>query len=196
MIDKNTFTQPLHLRDDKNDTREGIFSIQVIEYANNPQGELIFDWAKKNLIVNNARKTLAHAIGDVEGFGVINQLRLGGDNSLDAQALLHPALPVVTDSNIVYTTNTFIRNRDDLVDGNTNYPGFSVSYPDAPNETSVLFTVRIGKTEGNLQDPAPTVYTCAGLFATQSAGLFASQSFPVVAKSSSREIVIGWCIRF
>lgn len=187
--------QPIEL-DDREKAFEGRFSIRVIDYENNPEGEEVFAWEKKNLIVNLARKTLAHAIGDLDGKATINQLRLGGDNSLDATELLHPHSPVVTDSDVVYTSNVFVRNRGDFVDGDPAFNGFTVEYPNSPNETGVTFNVTIGRTEGNIRDPEPTVYTCAGLFATNSAGMFASQSFPVISKNSARSLQISWSILF
>jgi hypothetical protein len=176
---------------------EGRFSIKIVDYDDDPNGKEVMFWEKKNLIVNLARKTLAHAIGDLDGRGTINQFRIGGKNDLTAAEMLQPPSPAVGDNDLIFSENVFVRNRDDFVDDDPLYPAFIVSYPDEPNETSVLFTLKIGRSEGNNANPAtPQCFVCAGLFATNSAGLFASQSFPIIAKTPSRAIEISWQILF
>jgi len=166
---------------------EGFFSIKY-----NEDGNWVNFFEKKNLIVNTARKVMANCIGGSENW-FIDTLKLGGDNDLTASELLSPNLPSISDTDVVYTSNIFVRSREDRLE---NIPMWNVSYPNSPNETSVLFSIRIGKTEGNLLYPSPTAYTSAGLFAANGTYLFASQSFPVLTKIPEREFLIEWNIRF
>jgi len=173
--------------DERSNFVEGIFSAFIIE-----EGVRKLHYKKHNLIVNGARYAMAHAVGDCDN-KCINQFRMGGDNILDANELLNPTSPQVTDTDIVYTTNLFVRNKTDLIG---TAPAFTVSYPNSPNETSVLFRIKVGQTEANVQDPIPTVYVCAGLFIDGGSKLFSSQSFPVLTKTPQREFEFQWEIRF
>lgn len=168
---------------------EGIFGVSFRDDG----GEWVPHYEKKNLIVNGARKIMAHAIGDCGASNCINQFRLGGDNNLTAAVMLDPVRPEPEDTNLVYYSNLFVRNRGDLLLG---LPAFTVSYPDEPNETSVLFEVLIGKEEANVQDPTPTVYLAAGLYVGAGSMLFSSQTFPVITKTPNREFLFSWQIRF
>lgn len=167
---------------------EGYFKAYVIE-----DEETKLHYEKKNVIVLGASKAMAHSIGDCETSYCIDQFRLGGDNSLDAQTLISPPAPTINDEDLMWTANLFVRNRNDEIDGS---PAFWVTYPDAPNERSVMFHIRIGKSEANLNDPIATVYTCAGLFMMDVPTLFAHQTFPVMTKTPFREFLFEWEIRF
>jgi hypothetical protein len=192
MDDKRTITPDAKLFDieDRDRFVEGNMAIY---FRDDDEKDFTLHHEKHNLIVNLARKTMAHSIGDCTYNGCITQFRLGGDNTLDAATLLAPASPQPEDTTVVYTSNLFTRNKGDLVGG---IDAFEVSYPDSPDETSALFSILIGKTEANVQDPNPTVYVCAGLFSDSGAALFASQSFPVLTKTPNREFLIQWEIRF
>lgn len=177
---------------------QGHFSIMCREYddSNNP-GEWIQVWEKKNVIVNGARKIMAHLIGDCEGsYSCLNEFRLGGDNSKPLEIQLEPPRPTPIDTDILFTDNLFIRTRYDVDAGNN--PLFSVSYPAAPEETSVLFTIAVLRSEGNILEPSATCYNCAGLFSSSNTetSLFASQTFPVMTKKSNNEFSFRWNIRF
>jgi hypothetical protein len=153
---------------------------------------------KKNVIVNSARKIMAHLIGDCGGvYECINMFKLGGDNSLTSTELLAPQTPTPTDTDLVYTANEFTRLNTDTGTGGVDL--FNVSYPNAPSETSVLFTIDIEKSEANILDPDPTVYVAAGLLSDvvgEGILLFASQTFPVMTKTPSRAFRFEWEIRF
>lgn len=166
----------------------GIFGVQ---YRDNG-GEWKVHHADKNLIVNGARKVMAHLLGDTSTSLYIQSLKLGGDNAATSGVMLSPASPQLTDTANVYSANLFTRGRGDLILGS---PAFVVSYPSTPNETSVLFSVTIAGTEGNIMDPTATVYLCAGLY-TVSSVLFASKSFPAILKTVGRELLITWELRF
>lgn len=164
----------------------------AIKYRDVGHPEWKLHFAKKNLIVNSARKVMAHVIsGDENWF--INQLRLGGTNDVTAFQMLNPDPPTITDTNVVYTDNLFTRDSTDQIVGN---PAWSVSYPNTPNETSVLFSITVGRNEANLTGDQPTVYLCSGLFTDSGNFMFSSQSFPVIAKTTQRELLIEWEIRF
>lgn len=188
MKDKTVLQPNISLRDNLLATI-GIFSIK---YRDIGQVDWQPHYEKKNLIVNSARKVMAHVIsGDENWF--INQLRLGGTNDVTAFQMLNPDPPTIIDTNVVYTDNLFTRNSTDQIVGN---PAWSVSYPNTPNETSVLFSITIGRNEANLTGDQPTVYLCSGLFADSGNYMFSSQSFPVIAKTTERELLIEWQIRF
>ena len=175
---------------------EGHTRITIFEDGKEP----FVHFDKHNIIVNNARKVMAHLIGDCAGgaYSCINRFLLGGDNTLTSAQLLSPTVPVVTDTAIKYVTNLFTRNSTDTGAGSVAL--MSASYPDSPSEVSCLFSIIIQKTEGNIMDPVPTVYTAAGLVAVDTAGsaplLFASQTFPVITKTPQREILFEWEIRY
>lgn len=187
LLNKDTTARFLDSERDK--LVEGYFTAKYRD----DDGKWVSHFERKNLIVNGARKIMAHAIGDCSGNYCINQFRLGGDNGLNAATLLTPERPKATDIQLVYYTNLFVRNRADLVE---TLPGFTVSYPNTPNETSVMFEVLIGKTEANILDPQPTVYVAAGLYVGGGSDLFASQTFPVITKTPNREFLFQWEIRF
>lgn len=176
---------------ERKDMCEGYFAFKYRD----DNGEWVQHFERKNMIVNLARKTMAHAISDEvdQPSYIINQFRLGGNNNLSSALLLEPARPQPDDAQLVYGENLFVRNKGDVV--NTN-PAFVVSYPESPNETSVMFEVLIGKSEANVLDPVPTVYVAAGLFTGGGAALFASQTFPVITKTPNREFLFQWSIRF
>lgn len=170
-----------------------------IKYKDDDTEEWNIHFEKQNVIVNGARKIMSHLIGDCYGsslYGCINQFRIGGDNSLLAAEMLNPTSPTATDTDIVYSTNLFTRNRSDTGPGSEDL--FTVSYPDEPDETSVLFTIDILKTEANVMEPDPSVFICSGLFAEINSNfvLFASQSWPVLTKLPSRQYRFEWSIRF
>jgi len=167
---------------------EGDFRAFIVE-----DNKKIIHYEKHNVIVEGARKIMARSVGDCTEPYCINQFRMGGDNSLDMQTALNPLPPNPSDIDLVYANNLFIRNKDDNILG---LPAFVVSYPNEPNETSVLFTVKIGKAEANNLDPEPTVYVAAGLFMADGDILFSSQTFPVMSKTTSREFWFEWEIRF
>lgn len=181
---------------EKNDFIEGMFAAYIIE-----DGEKQLVHKKNNLIVNGARKVMAHMIGDCEtnsDYLCIDQFRLGGNNSLTNEQLLSPPAPERSDTDIVYDENLFIRERgDEDTEGDSL---FSIAYPDSPNETSVTFSIRMMRSEGNILHPDATPYNAAGLFSknqnTDAVLLFASQTMPVMAKTSSREFVFEWTIQY
>jgi len=167
---------------------EGIFTVRYRD----GEGEWQQHFHKKNLIVDSARKVMARLVsGDASYY--INQLQVGGDNTLTAAEMLSPNSPTISDTGLVYTTNQFTRTDTDTIDGSS---AWTVSFPNEPNETSVLFSVTIGRDEANLTGSEPTVYLCAGLFADSGNYMFSSQSFPVITKTSERELLIEWNIRF
>jgi hypothetical protein len=167
---------------------DGHFQAYVFE-----DGKKHLHFERKNLIVNSARKIMARAVSDCAGNYCINQFRLGGDNSLESALMLEPARPQPEDTELVYSSNLFVRNKPDIVE---TVPAFTVSYPNEPNETSVMFEILIGKTEANILDPTPTVYVAAGLYVANGAILFASQTFPVLTKTPNREFLFLWTLRF
>lgn len=150
-----------------------------------------------NVIVNLARKIMAHLLGDCTGdYQCVNQFKVGGDNTLTGAEMLSPNSPTVSDTDLVYTSHVFVREKSDTGTGGESL--FEVSYPNAPNETSVLYSISLLKTEANILDPNPTVFVCAGLFSIVGANtfLFASQSFPVITKTPNRAMKFEWEIRF
>lgn len=167
---------------------DGYFSAYVIE-----DGKKSLHYERHNLIVDSARKIMARAVSECAGNYCINQFRLGGDNTLASTVLLDPARPQPADTDLVYSSNLFVRNKTDVVES---VPAFVVSYPNEPNETSVTFEILIGKAEANVLDPAPTVYVAAGLYVGSGAMLFASQTFPVLTKTPNREFLFLWTLRF
>lgn len=181
--------QNIQLLDPIPPSTEGYFSIKYRE----DDGEWQEHFTKHNLIVNRARYIMAHLVGDCDFNGCINHFRMGGDQGLSNVEMLSPREPHPDDTNIVYTGNVFSRNSNDIVDGEIVW---RTIYPNEPNETSVLFSIRIKRAEANLMLPAPTVYVCAGLFTHGGQHLFASQSFPVLTKTPNREFLIEWEIRF
>ena len=166
---------------------EGLFKAYILE-----NDELVYSYADPNLVVNNGAKVLAHAMGECTGNSCINEFHLGGDNSLSAAERDDPNDPQPTDTDLQYTTNYFIRQNTDTINGN---PAWEVTYPGSPNETSVLFTIRIGKSEANLMAPSPTVYVAAGLW-NDTNGMIVEQTFPAMEKTPTREFIFEWELRF
>jgi len=181
--------------DEKPNFLQGVFRAQIKEN----EGAWQTHFEKKNVIVNSARKIMAHMIGDCAGspYECINLFKLGGDNGLTATEMLTPTAPTPSDTDMVYTANTFTRLRTDTGSGGASL--FEISYPNTPNETSTLFTITIEKGEANLLDPDPTVFVASGLYADISGIgvlLFASQTFPVMTKTTSRSFRYEWEVRF
>ncbi len=166
---------------------EGFFKAYALE-----DEEIVYSYEEPNLVVNNGAKVLAHAVGDCSGNLCINEFHLGGDNSLSAAERDDPNDPQPTDTDLQYTVNYFIRHNTDMISGT---PAWETTYPNAPNEVSVLFTIRIGKSEANLMAPQPTVYVAAGLW-NDTNGMIVEQTFPAMEKTSNREFIFEWELRF
>jgi hypothetical protein len=192
------FTDEVHGREHDNEPFliQGDFRVRIFE-----DGEVVHDWQKHNIIINSARKVMAHLIGDCgEGgsFDCINRFIISGSNTATIDELYHPIQPTETSSDLPYTTNSFERDRGDI--GSGGEPLFTVTYPDAPLERSTLFSIKVTSTEANLMHPEPTSYLCAGLFSydndTELYVPFAMQAYPVIMKIPGREALFEWEIKF
>ncbi|MFA5071309.1 MAG: hypothetical protein WC511_02950 [Candidatus Pacearchaeota archaeon] len=136
---------------------------------------------KHNLIVNGARKALAHLIGEALTAYRVDMFKLGTGGHLPGD-ILTPVSPTITDTDL---EEPFFSKALDH--------GSDVYNPASPNETSITFTVAIEKYEGNGTGIVP--YTEAGLV-TQNGTLFARETFPAIVKNSSRKVTFQWSILF
>lgn len=179
---------------------EGLFSIHTVDRF----GKKTLHFREKNMIVNGARKIMAHAIvpkaEDQTEFAGINRFKLGGDNDITAAEYLTPILPVQSDITLPYIVNLFTRNYGDT--GADLNVLFDFSFPNTPNEVSALFTIQIERTEGH-DGVNPFVYSSAGLYSyDENEGtetLFSAQSFPAVilgGSGATRSLIIDWEISF
>ena len=136
---------------------------------------------KSNLIVNGARKALAHLIAEAAAIYRIDYFKLGTGGHAPGD-ILTPVSPTITDSNLEELA--FTKAIDHLND---------IYLPTPPAETSVKFTVVVEKAEGN--GTGTVAYTEAGLFCSDST-MFARETFPAIVKNSTRRVTFEWSILF
>ncbi len=136
---------------------------------------------KTNLIVNLARKSLAHLVAEGEGVYVVNTFKLGtmGHSGSD---ILTPVDPTVTD-----TTLTDPSPFSKVIP--------TLEYLPVGNETSVKFTIPVEKAEANGAGGAAVAYTEAGLFSTNG-NLFARETFEAIVKNANRKVTFEWTLLF
>lgn len=144
-------------------------------------GETTLHHEKHNLIVNGARKALAHLIGQATAIYRVDTFQLGTGGHLPDD-ILTPVSPTITD--VALEASAFSKVIDH---------GNDVYNPAPPNETAIMFTVIVEKYEGN--GTGIVAYTEAGLF-TQNGTLFARETFPAIVKNSSRKVTFQWSILF
>lgn len=136
---------------------------------------------KSNLIVNGARKALAHLIGQATSTYKIDLFKLGTGGHLPDD-ILTPVSPTITDTGL--EAMAFSKAIDHSADA---------YLPTPPAETSIKFTIVVEKYEGN--GSGIVAYTEAGLFCA-SGVLFARETFPAIVKNSSRRVSFEWSILF
>lgn len=136
---------------------------------------------KHNLIVNGARKALAHLIGEASSIYRVDTFKLGTGGHMPGD-ILTPISPTVTDTDLELPAFTKAIDH-----------GADTYLPTPPAETSIMFTVAIEKYEGN--GSGIVAYTEAGL-ATANGTLFARETFPAIVKNSSRRVTFQWSILF
>lgn len=136
---------------------------------------------KHNLIVNGARKALAHLISQAPASYKIDLFKLGTGGHLPDD-ILTPVSPTITDTDLEIMA--FSKAIDHSADA---------YLPTPPAETSIKFTIVVEKYEGN--GSGIVAYTEAGLFCA-SGDLFARETFPAIVKNSSRRIIFEWSILF
>lgn len=137
---------------------------------------------KSNLIVNGARKALAHLIGEVPAQYRIDYFKLGTGGHAPGD-ILTPVSPTINDTAL--EAEAFSKAIDH---GNDTY------LPAPPAETSVKFTVVVEKAEGN--GTGTVAYCEAGLVCGDGTTLFARETFPAIVKNSTRRITFEWSILF
>jgi hypothetical protein len=137
---------------------------------------------KSNLIVNGARKALAHLISDANSIYKIDYFKLGTGGHAPGD-ILTPVSPTITDTDL--EEPAFSKAIDH---GNDTY------LPTPPAETSVKFTVVVEKAEGN--GSGTVAYCEAALFCNDNATMFARETFPAIVKNSTRRITFEWSILF
>lgn len=139
---------------------------------------------KSNLIVNGARKALAHLIADISGVQTlyrIDYFKLGTGGHAPGD-ILTPVSPTITDTALEELAFSKIIDHND-----------DTYLPTPPDETSVKFTVVVEKAEGN--GSGTVAYTEAGLFCNNGT-MFARETFPAIVKNSTRRITFEWSILF
>lgn len=191
---------------------EGHFSVDIIDSTT---GDVIWNWSKKNQIVDGARKILAHLIseGCSAQYNALNLFRLGGrplgqtpsqlpPDYVDAVEILNPTSPGVSDVEMVYgesgTFDYFYEIRPGDLDVLGNDKWVDPVFPNAPNETSVRFEFIVPDVDAVNPTYNPTPYLAAGIYYEGSSDLtlFASQTFPVMVKTVTRIFRFTWEIRF
>jgi hypothetical protein len=145
------------------------------------EGVVTLHHEKSNLIVNGARKALAHLIAEANAIYRIDTFKLGTGGHLPGD-ILTPVSPTITDTDLEELQ--FTKAIDHLQD---------TYLPTPPAETSVKFTVVVEKAEGN--GSGTVAYTEAGLYC-QNGTLFARETFPAIVKNSTRRVVFEWSILF
>ena len=136
---------------------------------------------KSNLIVNGARKALAHLIAEVAAIYRIDYFKLGTGGHAPGD-ILTPVSPTITDTQLEELA--FTKAIDHVND---------TYLPTPPAETSVKFTVVVEKAEGN--GSGTVAYTEAGLFCSDGT-MFARETFPAIVKNSTRRVTFEWSILF
>lgn len=136
---------------------------------------------KSNLIVNGARKALAHLIAERPETYRVDYFKLGTGGHAPGD-ILTPVSPTVTDTGLEELAYT--KSIDHAGD---------VYLPTPPAETSVKFVVVLEKAEGN--GSGTVAYCEAGLFCNNGT-LFARETFPAIVKNSTRRITFEWSILF
>ena len=134
-----------------------------------------------NLIVDTARKALAHLVASSDSAYQLATFQLGTEGNVPGD-ILTPVAPTVGDTA--------------LADGSPFSKALSTFvYLPSGVETSVKYTVPIEKTEANDPSGAAKAYTEAGLVTTNGT-LFARETFPAVVKTSARKITFEWSLLF
>jgi len=136
---------------------------------------------KSNLIVNGARKALAHLIAEAAAIYRIDYFKLGTGGHAPGD-ILTPVSPTITDTQLEELA--FTKAIDHVND---------TYLPTPPAETSVKFTVVVEKAEGN--GSGTVAYTEAGLFCSDGT-MFARETFPAIVKNSTRRVTFEWSILF
>jgi hypothetical protein len=134
---------------------------------------------KSNLIVNGARKALAHLVAEATATYKISQFQLGiaGHSGTD---ILTPVSPTIND--VALNSSAFSK-------------AITVfEYLPSGAETSVKFTVVIDKAEAN--GSGVVAYTEAGLFCADNVTMFARETFPAIVKNANRRVSFEWSILF
>lgn len=137
---------------------------------------------KSNLIVNGARKALAHLIAEVPTIYRIDYFKLGTGGHVVGD-ILTPISPTIND----------VALEEEVFSKAINH-GDDTYLPTPPAETSVKFTVVLEKAEGN--GTGTVAYTEAGLFCNDGVTMFARETFPAIVKNSTRRVTFEWSILF
>lgn len=135
-------------------------------------------WDDPNLIVNGARKALAHLVALPTDDYRIHKIGLGTGGHV-AGDIITPISPSVADLGL--ETQAF----EKVI---TEY-----TFEPIGVETSVKFTVSLGRDEGN--GSGVVAYTEAGLFCVNGT-MFARETFPALVKNSNRRIIFEWSLLF
>lgn len=165
-------TMPVEFADENREVRG---HVRVLIEEN---GKTWFHHAKHNLIVNTARKTMAHLVAEGGSTYVISTMHWGtkGHSGTD---ILTPITPTITDTGLI----------EDVYQKAIG----SFEYLPVGVETSVKFTTVLEKTEGN--GTGTVAYTEAGMFSAN-ATMFARETFPAIIKNASRRIIFEWTFLF
>ena len=150
-------------------------------FVEDGDGVVTLHHEKHNLIVNGARKALAHLIAQRPADYEIDTFELGTGGHVSGD-ILTPVSPTILDTDLEIPA--FTKAIDHLVD---------VYLPTSPNETSVKFTIVVEKAEGN--GSGTVAYCEAGLFCANTT-LFARETFPAIVKNSTRKVTFEWSILF
>ena len=134
---------------------------------------------KSNLIVNGARKALAHLVAEATANYRIQQFQLGiaGHSGTD---ILTPVSPTIND--VALNSSAFSKTITVF------------EYLPTGAETSVKFTVVVDKAEAN--GSGVVAYTEAGLFCADGVTMFARETFPAIVKNANRRVSFEWSILF
>jgi hypothetical protein len=172
-----SFSQIIPLQDQVSGLRGSVKCITE-DFINGEWQAPVIAHEKHNLIVNGARKALAHLIAEAPANYRITQFKLGtGGHGVD---ILTPVSPTINDTDL--ETPVFTKNIS------------SFQYLPSGAETSVEFTIVVDLAEAN--GGGVVAYTEAGLLCADGVTLFARETFPAVVKNANRRISFIWSILF
>lgn len=132
----------------------------------------------QNMIVNVAKKILAHLLAEAPSDYALATLELGTGGHAPGD-ILTPVDPELTD--IALETSEFSKAIS------------TFEYLPVSVDSTVKFTTVIERTEAN--GTGTVAYTEAGMFTTAS-DMFCRRTFPALVKTNNRKITIEWSIIF